>query len=70
MNHNDAAACGDNCTIVGRVEFYLQPPRTVTLATATRSTVLACLIVLLSSSTKAGRNFQPSPFEVEEMRPG
>jgi len=26
MNHNDVGACGENCAILGSVEFYLQPP--------------------------------------------
>lgn len=29
MNNDDVAAFGENCGIIGSVEFYLQPPRTV-----------------------------------------
>jgi hypothetical protein len=29
MNHDDVVACGEKCVIIGNVDFYLQPPRTV-----------------------------------------
>ena len=29
MNPNNIAACAENCALLGSVEFYLQPPKTV-----------------------------------------
>jgi hypothetical protein len=39
-NHNDAAACGHNCKIIGSVEFHLQPPRTVAAKVIPRKSLL------------------------------
>src|SRR6516165_2220554 len=39
-NHNDAAACGNNCKIIGSVEFHLQPPRTVAVKVIPKKSLL------------------------------
>jgi len=39
-NHNDAAACGRNCKIIGGVEFHVQPPRTVAVKVMPRKSIL------------------------------
>ena len=56
VNANDAAACTDKCSIIGEVEFYLQPPRTVAVKVQPLNTKLEPTIYSLKNCVIIDKN--------------